>query len=241
MFRYTIQCPNCGYIGETNKIKKDNVGCFLFTLGIFFLLLFSPLAIGLFFTALCYKLILKKKPIPLCPQCKNELVIVTKKELNILIIPLVGILLLISFTLLSFFGGPSNSLSKNLKQNNLEKKELPMPNTPSISHNNIGTTQKEKIHANENEIEANENTLNDKLRSHGLDSNLYGVEQKMILVKGIETGVNVHLFSDPRFSPEQMQEILLGLQKGLDVTKYNKTIYSPNMMKQIRETLELGN
>lgn len=52
--------------------------------------------------------------------------------------------------------------------------------------------------------------------------------------KGLESGVDVSIYADPKYDGGQMQQIWLGLKSGIDVSVYADPKYDWTQMKQIR-------
>lgn len=51
-------------------------------------------------------------------------------------------------------------------------------------------------------------------------------DQKVEIKLGIESGVNVTVYTKPEYNYGQMSEIRQGLEKGLDVSIYSKPEYN---------------
>lgn len=58
--------------------------------------------------------------------------------------------------------------------------------------------------------------------------------------RGIELGLNVSQYTNPKFDEYQMYEIRICLKKGLDVSWYAKPELNANQMKEIAYWLEKG-
>ena len=54
----------------------------------------------------------------------------------------------------------------------------------------------------------------------------------------MDAGVNIVIYSDPKFDAVQMEQIRLGLEDGVDASIYADSIFSSAQMKQIRLKLK---
>ena len=68
----------------------------------------------------------------------------------------------------------------------------------------------------------------------------YGVAQMGEIRKGLESGVDVSVYADPEYNWWQMNQIREGLESGVDVSWYSDPKYDGEQMFQIREGLEKG-
>ena len=55
---------------------------------------------------------------------------------------------------------------------------------------------------------------------------------------GLEAGIDVSKYANPKLSDKQMEEIRWGLEDGLDVSKYADPKFNWKEMAEIRENLE---
>ena len=58
--------------------------------------------------------------------------------------------------------------------------------------------------------------------------------------KGLESGVDVSVYADPKYNDFQMEQIRLGLENDVDVSVYADPKYDEFQMGEIREGLETG-
>ena len=68
----------------------------------------------------------------------------------------------------------------------------------------------------------------------------YDFSQMCEIRKGLEAGVDVSIYADPKYSFDQMSEILEGLKLNLDVSKYADPRFDWCQMRMIRDGLETG-
>jgi len=62
--------------------------------------------------------------------------------------------------------------------------------------------------------------------------------QKRQIRLGLESGVDVSVYADPKFDWYQMEEIRLGLESGVDVSVYADPELDEEVMEEIRLDLE---
>lgn len=55
--------------------------------------------------------------------------------------------------------------------------------------------------------------------------------------RGLENGVDVSWYADPKYNWKQMVQIYYGLRSGLDVSTYADPKYDAQQMREIREGL----
>ena len=66
----------------------------------------------------------------------------------------------------------------------------------------------------------------------------YTALQMVQIYKGLEAGVDVSWYADPKSNSTQMLLIREGLEQGLDVSKYADPKYDKDKMREIRESLK---
>lgn len=68
----------------------------------------------------------------------------------------------------------------------------------------------------------------------------YYQDERDLIKRAIEEGLEAKYLIDPRFNLGQMLQIYTGLKKGVDVSKYAKTRMSVGQMITLREAMEEG-
>lgn len=68
----------------------------------------------------------------------------------------------------------------------------------------------------------------------------YYEDERDLIKRAIEEGLDAKYLVDPRFNMDQMLQIYTGLKNGVDVSKYAKTRMSIAQMITLREALEEG-
>lgn len=68
----------------------------------------------------------------------------------------------------------------------------------------------------------------------------YYEDERDLIKRAIEEGLEAKYLVGPRFSMDQMLQIYTGLKKGIDVSKYAKTRMRVNQMITLREAMEEG-
>lgn len=68
----------------------------------------------------------------------------------------------------------------------------------------------------------------------------YYEDERELIKRAIEEGLEAKYLVDPRFNMDQMLQIYTGLKKGIDVSKYAKTRMSINQMITLRTAIEEG-
>jgi len=66
----------------------------------------------------------------------------------------------------------------------------------------------------------------------------YNADQMLQIFVGLKNGVDVSWYADPKYDKYQMLMIYQGLEKGLDVSVYADPKYSWKQMKELRENLK---
>lgn len=64
--------------------------------------------------------------------------------------------------------------------------------------------------------------------------------QMLQIRKGLESGVDVSPYADPKFKWDQMEEIRYGLESGVGISQYADPKFNWKQMEQIRKGLESG-
>lgn len=68
----------------------------------------------------------------------------------------------------------------------------------------------------------------------------YYEDERDLIKRAIEEGLETKYLVDPRFNMGQMLQIYTGLKKGIDVSKYAKTRMSINQIITLRTAIEEG-
>lgn len=91
------------------------------------------------------------------------------------------------------------------------------------------------IHAAEKYYGVYDKTFN------GFDESEFDYYQICQIRRGIEKGLDISYYADPKFDWQQMYQIREGLESGLDVSKYAKPELDWKQMLKIRESMERSN
>lgn len=67
---------------------------------------------------------------------------------------------------------------------------------------------------------------------------IFNINQLSEINYGLESGVDISVYMDPKYNSGQMREIRKGLEQGLDVSKYSDTKFDAFRMEQIRDGLK---
>ena len=69
---------------------------------------------------------------------------------------------------------------------------------------------------------------------------VFNDDQMFEIREGLEDGLDVSVYADPKYDGHQMSRIRWGLEDGLDISMYADPKYDDNQMAQIRWGLEEG-
>ncbi|MDO4594484.1 MAG: hypothetical protein Q4B52_03815, partial [Tissierellia bacterium] len=83
----------------------------------------------------------------------------------------------------------------------------------------------------EKAIEKAIKTLKDILKNIDIDQ--FDEDQTAQIYKGLNQGLDVSRYSDPKYNWEQMREIRYGLETGVDVSRYSDPKYNWEQMREI--------
>lgn len=67
------------------------------------------------------------------------------------------------------------------------------------------------------------------------ETNLFDDLQMFEIERGLEEGLDVSIYTDPKFNGNQMFEIRWGLKRGVDVSVYADPKFHRCQMEEIRE------
>lgn len=75
---------------------------------------------------------------------------------------------------------------------------------------------------------------------NGFDSSEFDDSRMNEIRKGLESGVDISQYADPKFYARQMRQIRLGLESGIDISQYADPKIDGPKMEEIRLGLESG-
>lgn len=87
---------------------------------------------------------------------------------------------------------------------------------------------------------ANMQTITAAAKEYEYNGKMYDKHQMAEINEGLDKGLDVSVYANPRYSRKQMAQIRIGLESGVDVTVFANPRYNANVMEQIREGLESG-
>lgn len=87
---------------------------------------------------------------------------------------------------------------------------------------------------------ANTQTITAAAKEYEYNGKMYDKHQMAEIDEGLDKGLDVSVYANPRYSRKQMAQIRMGLESGVDVAVFANPRYNANVMEQIREGLESG-
>lgn len=109
-----------------------------------------------------------------------------------------------------------------------------------FSYEKIGYLEEEK-EAKKVSPKVDKQKVDEEMEKYMNFSKIYlSFEQMGQIRLGLEAGIDVSKYANPKLSDNQMQEIRWGLEDGLDVSKYADPKFNWEQMEEIRKGLESG-
>ena len=70
-----------------------------------------------------------------------------------------------------------------------------------------------------------------------INSDIYDNEQKKLIISGIELGLDITKYSDPKNSWMKMRQIKIGLEESIDLDPFSKEEYDWEQLREIRRLI----